>query len=309
MRPLFRILFILTILLSVQLPFTAEAAQGPLAVTVSIPPLKYFVEQIGGGNVDVTVMAAKGQDPHTYEPTASQMKGISGSELYFAIGVPFETQWLPKFRSMNPSLRVISLDVVDRIKGKPDLALRDTLPGKGRQQHNHGHYHHSLETDDPHVWMSPMNMRHAIPVIAEALGEKRPDLKESFSKRAEALQGDIVGLEAHIRELFAPLSRRTFLTFHQSWAYYAHDFTLREVSVELDGRQPGPKSMAMLMHFAKDNNITVIVADVMTSRSAVDAIARNINATVVIASPLEENWPDALMDFSQKLAAAMQGKK
>ena len=154
-----------------------------------------------------------------------------------------------------------------------------------------------------------MSIRHAIPVIAEALGEKRPDLKEYFTKRAEALQGDILGLEAHIRELFAPLTNRTFLTFHQSWAHYARDFNLREVSVELDGRQPGPKSMGMLMHFAKDNNITVIVADAMTSRSTVDAIARNINATVVIASPLEENWPDALVKFSQKLAAAMQGQK
>ncbi|MCC8194334.1 MAG: zinc ABC transporter substrate-binding protein, partial [Deltaproteobacteria bacterium] len=87
----------------------APAAAAPVAVTVSIPPQKYFVEKIGGDAVSVTVMTAKGQDPHSYEPTAAQMEGISRAELYFTIGVPFETQWVPKFRSLNPTMLVVDL--------------------------------------------------------------------------------------------------------------------------------------------------------------------------------------------------------
>ncbi len=109
----------------------APAVAAPVAVTVSIPPQKYFVEYIGGDAVAVTVMTAKGQDPHSYEPTAAQMERIAGTELYFTIGVPFETQWLPKFQSLNPSMRVVNLlGAISRIKGKPDLALRDTAPDK-----------------------------------------------------------------------------------------------------------------------------------------------------------------------------------
>lgn len=309
----FRAFLFLSVLLAAHTPFAANAAPSSLAVTVSIPPVTYFVERVGGDAVTVTVMAGKGQDPHTYEPTAAQMRGISEAELYFAIGVPFETRWLPKFKALNPAMRIVSLhDAVERIKGRPDLAMRDTLPGKGRHRHDHddgqGERRHGLETDDPHVWLAPADMLRTVPLIVQALGEKRPDMKETFEKRGEALRNDMADLDARIRELFASLDNRIFLTFHQSWAHYARNFALREVSVELDGREPGPKSMAKLMDFAKENAIRAIVADGMTSRSTLTAVARNIKATAVTASPLEEDWPNSLLEFSEKLAAALKGR-
>ncbi|SBV91508.1 putative Periplasmic solute binding protein [uncultured delta proteobacterium] len=294
--------------------FPATAGAAPIAVTVSIPPQKYFVEQIGGSDVTVTVMAAKGQDPHSYEPTAAQMESIARAEMYCTIGVPFETQWVPKFRSLNPSMRVVDLlGAIPRIEGKPDLALRDTLPGKGRNRHDehdhdhdaHGGHHHGLDTDDPHAWLSPDDMAKAVPVIVAALAEKRPDRAAAFAERGAALDKNLADLSARIRAMLAGAKTRTFLTFHQSWAHYARNFGLREASVELEGREPGPKSMAMLMDFAKANNIKVIVADSMTGRSAVEAIANNIGASVIHATPLAEDWPGALLEFSGKLAAAL----
>ncbi|MCC8193176.1 MAG: zinc ABC transporter substrate-binding protein, partial [Deltaproteobacteria bacterium] len=217
---------------------------------------------------------------------------------------------------------------VERIQGKPDLALRDTLPGKGRHdgghaehaghdhdghghpgRHQDGAHHHGLETDDPHVWLSPDDMAKTIPLMVAALSEKRPDLKSEFERRGMELRGIIVELDARIRGVLEPARTRTFLTFHQSWAHYARDFSLREASVELEGREPGPKSMALLMDFAKKNNIRVIVADSMTSASAVTAIARNIDATVIHAAPLAEDWPGALLAFSEKLAKALEGTR
>lgn len=296
----------------------AAANKAPLAVAVSISPMKYFAEAVGGDKIAVTVMAGKGRDPHSYEPTAAEMMGVAKAEIYFTIGVPFETQWLPRFQSLNPSMRVVALlEAVDRIQGKPDLALRDTLPGKGRDRHSgdphhdhHGDHHkHGLETDDPHVWLSPDAMMKTIPLIVAALADKRPEYADEFSRRGEKLARDVADLGASIRGMLAPAKDRTFLTFHQSWAYYARDFSLREASVELEGREPGPKSMAMLMDFAKENNVRVIVADSMASKGTVQAIARNMGAQVIMAYPLTEDWPAALRKFSHELAEALQGAK
>ncbi len=283
----------------------SQPAPGPLAVTVSIPPQRYFVEKIGGDAVTVTVMAGKGQDPHSYEPTAAQMEGITRAAVYFAIGVPFETQWLPRFRDLNPGLDVVDLPrAVDRIAGKPDLALRDALPGRGRHgREGHGH---GLETDDPHIWLSPDAMLRTVPLMTAALAAKRPEMAAVFERRGAELATEISGLNARIRGLFAPIpGEKLFLTFHQSWAYYARNFGLREVSVELDGREPGPKSMALLMDFARANRIRVIVAGAMTGKSAVRAIADSLGAEIVIADTLAENWPAALLEFSENLASAM----
>ena len=306
-----------TFILLVLAILPVSAGAEPLAVSVSIPPQKYFVEKVGGSAVAVTVMAAKGQDPHTYEPTAAQMEGITKADLYFTINVPFEKQWIPKFVSLNPSLNIVSLaDVVDSIQDKPDLALRDTLPGKGLHrhkhhahghEHGHGHegHHHEAEMDDPHLWLSPADMMRTVPVIVDALGKSRPELAKEFAERGQTLLREIEDLNGKILVLLAPVTNRTFLTFHQSWAYYVRNFNLREASVELEGRSPGPKSMAMLIDFARANAIRVIVADSMTAASAVKAIAQQLGTETVHANPLAEDWPDALLEFSIALAKAL----
>ena len=43
-------------------------------ITVSILPIKFFVDRIGGGDFNVNVMVPPGASPETFEPTALQMK-------------------------------------------------------------------------------------------------------------------------------------------------------------------------------------------------------------------------------------------
>ncbi|GHV52027.1 cation ABC transporter substrate-binding protein [Deltaproteobacteria bacterium] len=295
------------------LPLVSQAQAAPIAVTVSIPPQKYFVERIGGEEVSATVISGQGRDPHGYEPNAVQMQGISEAEIYFSIGVPFESQWLPKFCRLNPSMRLVSLpEHVERIKGSPNLALREGAFTRHGGRHEHqgteGHREqHGLETDDPHLWLSPRVMERTVPVIAAALSAARPDKARFFAERAEAFTAELRELDSYIRSLFVsvPQEKRAFLTFHQSMAYYADNFSLREVSVELAGREPGPKSMTLLMDFAALHDVHVIVADGTTNKSTLSAITRSIKGVAVTGNPLEENWPESLKHFSESLAKAL----
>jgi zinc transport system substrate-binding protein len=294
--------------------FAVNAVAAPINVTVSIPPQKYFVAAIGKDDVAVTVMTGKGRDPHTYEPTAAQMAGISKAEIYIAVGVPFESQWLPKFSSLAPSMHVITLqNHIERIKGEPDLALRDTS-GKQtahkHEEHAHGghHHDHGLEGDDPHIWLSPKIMADTVPVIVKDLSGARPEKAALFAERGNKLVAETRALDAEIAAMFKglPENRKTFLTFHQSWAYYAHNYGLHEAAVELEGREIGPKSMVLLLDFAKKNSIKVLVSDPMTSKSALAALSKSFEAEVITATPLDENWPSSMRTFSEKLAQALR---
>ncbi len=295
----------LAFLAAALLPFSApRAAAGPLPVSVSIPPQKYFIEKIGGPDVAVTVLADKGRDPHTYEPTASQMAQVGKAAVYFAVGVPFETRWLPRFQALNKTMAVVRLqDGVTRLRGKPDLALRES---GWRDVHGHEH-EHGLETDDPHLWLSPHAVKQFIPLIADALSRAVPEKEAAFRARAAAFAAEIDALDSRIAALFAPLppDRRTFLTFHQGWAYFASNYNLHEASVELEGKEPGPRGMAALFAFAEKKKITAVVADPLSPKSTVAAIAGQIKARIIDAAPLDENWPDALQRFAAKLAPAL----
>ena len=306
------VLFFLLMLLYT--PNAFAALQTPLSTIVSIPPQKYLVEAIGGDLVAVRVMTGQGRDPHSYEPTSAQMADVSKAKIYFAIGVPFETLWLPKFRNLNPALRIHNhLDGIERLANNPEHGLRiASRHKKGAKpspshKHSHDHVHHGLETDDPHIWLSPKIMASLAMDIAKTLGDLAPDHAAVMLERAEALRDAIRALDARIAMLFAPLppEKRHFLTFHQSWTYYAHNYNLYEESVEFQGKEPGPKSMAMLIDFATRKKIKAFVTEPMTSTSAAKALASSISATIIPATPLEENWPDSMWLFSQALAAAL----
>ena len=68
----------LTLLLGLLLAFTASsckrptATQGRMAVSVSIEPLRYVVEAIGGDKVEAHTIMPQGASPETYEPTPAR---------------------------------------------------------------------------------------------------------------------------------------------------------------------------------------------------------------------------------------------
>src|SRR5699024_4689398 len=84
-----------------------HAVDHPLSVFVSILPQKYFVERIGGSQVQVSVMIGQGRNEETYEPTPQQMVKLAQAKLYFRIGLPLENVWLESMKGINPNLRVV----------------------------------------------------------------------------------------------------------------------------------------------------------------------------------------------------------
>ena len=77
------------------------AQTDKLKIYVSIVPQKYFVEKIGRDLVDISIMVQPGANPATYEPRPRQMAQLAGTDIYFAIGVPFENTWLKKIAAIK----------------------------------------------------------------------------------------------------------------------------------------------------------------------------------------------------------------
>ena len=281
--------------------FFATAQAAPLPVLVSIPPQKYFVERIGGDTVAVTVLVAKGRDPHSYEPTASQMARVRDAKVYFAIGVPFEAQWLPRIQALAGAMTVV------RHSRYPGLAATADKAEPHAAEHTEadGHTH----SDDPHIWVSPLMVRHILPEIRDALSKANPEKADLYRKNTEAFTAEVDALNTRITALFAPVpqQKRAFLSLHEGWGYYARNFGLTELTVELDGKEPGPKSMAAIIKEAREHNVTTVLVDASTSNATAKALTENLKARLIRANPLEENWPDFLWGVSVALAKSFTG--
>lgn len=288
---LFTILSLLTLL-------SGSALAAPLQVTVSILPQKYFVEKIGGDQVEVNVMVLPGSSPATYEPQPRQMAQLSIADIYYAIGVPFERAWLPRFKSANKNLEIVDLSsTVARIPMKSHHHDEDT-------GHDEAHGHHDNFLADPHIWLSPPLVRVLTEKIRDTLSEKDPAHAALYRKNYLSLASKINGLDNRLLKIFSdPDGENSFMVYHPSWGYFARCYGLKQIPIEIEGKEPSPREMGRLIESAKQNKVGAIFIQPQFSRKSAEAIASSIGARVLTADPLAENW----MENLEKAAEAFHG--
>lgn len=255
---------------------------------VTIAPMQTFVEKIGAAHVQVDVMVPPGSNPHVYEPRPSQMRQLSRASLYFALGGEFEAVWLPRFRSQHAALRVI-----DTARGIPMRAMHEDHDHDG----DHGDH------PDPHVWLSPANVRIIAANVAGALCEADAAHCADFRANLKTFQREIDGTEATIRKILAPLpAHSAFMVFHPSWGYFAQAFALEQIAVEVEGKAPKPSELIDLIKKAKAHGVRAIIAQPEFSDRSARIIAAELKIRVKKLSPLERRWSQTLIDLAHTIA-------
>jgi zinc transport system substrate-binding protein len=270
-----------------------------LLVFVSIPPQKYFLHQIGRQRVEVQVMVQPGANPATYEPKPQQMTAISRSQIYFAIGVPFEKIWLKKIVAANPDMQVVHTD--DGIQ-KISMAANRIEPerhGGRNHQDQHGKF-------DPHIWLSPSLVTIQARTIFNALVEIDPDHRTVYETNTKVFLSKLAALDADLKKTFAGKQGLQFLVFHPSWGYFARSYGLKQVPIEIEGKDPKPAQLKALIEHAKKKHINVIFVQPQFSSRSAELIAREIGGRVIFADPLASDWSGNLREVAQKLKVALK---
>jgi zinc transport system substrate-binding protein len=298
-----RVLFAAVLLLGGQ----AWAQEERPIVVVSIAPQKYLVERIAGSRVTVVTLVKPGADPHSYEPSPAQMRQCAAGRLWLTIGFPFENAWLPRIRGAAPGLVPIStLTHAARRIFNDDPDGQDGDRARGADEHRHGSGECGHAGEDPHVWLSPMLVRAMLPDMAEALAELLPPHAGEFRANAAAMAAELEKLHADLLERFSSIApeKRVFMTFHPSWRYFAHDYGLTELTVEANGREPGPQRMKRLVDAAKKRGIRTLFVEPQFPASAVRAIAAALGAVLVTVDPLAEDLPSLYKRMADELTAS-----
>jgi zinc transport system substrate-binding protein len=289
-----KLLFTGFLLIFLNLP--QEASARPLRVFVSILPQKYFVEKIGGDLVEVAVMVEPGASPHIYEPKPKQMVALAETNIYFAIGVPFETTWLKKIAATNPNMLVVHTE-----------AGIKKIPMKGH--HHEGREseqdHHTIK--DPHVWLSPPLVMIQARNILQVFLKVDPANRSLYEKNYNSFIKEVVMLHAEIRAAFEGKGKKIeFMVFHPAWGYFAQAYGIEQVPIEIEGKQPKPAELQYLIQYAKERGIKVIFAQPQFSWQAAQAIAKSIDGQIVFVDPLAVDWDTNLRQVASKFKSALK---
>ncbi len=274
-------------------------------VTVSILPQEYFVKKIGGDLVDVNVMVEPGSEPATYEPKPQQFKALNDAEAYISIGVPFENAWMGRIRGVNPNMLII-----DSAQGIEKMEMVEHHHHGHEEHHHHGHekdhhHGHTEETLDPHIWLSPQLVKLQAENIYQGLVQIDPDNKTEYKSNLAEFLKEIDKLDQQISQNLAGIKNRKFIVFHPAWGYFARDYNLIQIPIEVEGQEPSASELAALVTEAKEENIKVIFAQYQFNSQDAQTIAREIKGEVVFIDPLAANWSDNLLKVSEIFARVL----
>lgn len=290
----------------------AAAAPEALSAFCSISPQRFFVERVGDDLVSVEVLVAPGQSPHTFEPTPRQMSNLAGSDVYFAIGLPFEDRLLGRVEELGSGIQV-----VDTSEGIPRRQVEDA----------HGHYgerhadrredaHDETESygsdgehnglPDPHTWLNPRLAKVQARNICSALKELVPENGEVFEANLTELLHDLDALDAELTDALGPLAGESVYVFHPAFGYLTDAYGLRQVPIELGGMEPTARELVGLIEHATAQGVRVIFVQQQFSTRSARAIAEEIDGVVVRIDPLAADYLDNMRTIAREVAEAIR---
>lgn len=267
-------------------------------VSVSIPPQAYFLKQIAGDTLMINTLIPQNIDPHTFEFKPSDLYKLQKSDLYLTIGLEFEEIWLNKLKDNLTHTKILPIT-----KNIP--FLESDHHEEHQEDHQHEKEHHSDEEEhhshDPHIWLSPALVKILATNIASILSEHFPENKKLYAKNLQNFISNINILQETIKNKLSSLQNRTFLVYHSAWTYFAEEFNLKELSIQVQDKEPTPYELAQTIQKAKEEKIRTIFIQNGFSSQSISMIAESCGATTWVSNPLAYEWEKELLNFTQGL--------
>lgn len=181
----------------------ASEGDDRIDVAVTTTFLNDMVEVLdeGVGAFHTTLIIPAGEDPHVYQPKASNLKTIVESDLLFYQGLNFE--------------------------GRMADVLTDGIPTAEDFEND------SLETEaegeiDPHFWFDIELYKQAMTIVKDELTAAAPEHQESFQANLDAYFEQLEELDEYAKERISeiPEESRVLITPHDAFGYLSASYDL-----------------------------------------------------------------------------------
>jgi len=109
--------------------------------------------------------------------------------------------------------------------------------------------------------------------------------------------------DSQIKEILSTLKvSRTFMVFHPSWGYFAKEYNLTQIAVEVEGKSPKPRELVKLINGAEEQKVKAIFTQPEFSDSSAKIIANELHIPVIKVSPMAPNWSENLINIAKTIA-------
>jgi len=243
-------------------------------VVATIQPLASLARELVGADGSVRCLLPPGASPHTFEPLPRDVAELDGAALVIGIGAGLDDWSTRLLAGVGSPPRVITM-----------LALPGTKPLDWASDDERSE-HASL---DPHAWLDPIRVRDAlVPELTRALSEIDPQNADRYRERGAALAAALTDLDASLRQTLAGIEARGFISYHDSWRYFAERYRLDQVaSIETyAGDEPTAAELGNLVRIARSRGVHAVIMEPQLGQRVARNIATELGARIEMADPL-----------------------
>ena len=229
------------------------------AVAASIFPLYDIARRVAGPQAAVALVLPAGRMDHSFEPRPQDLVRLARVELAFGMGLGLDP-WLRRVLDAATDGRARVEEIGPRLDPRPVpehvLALVEGEPESSAPVAPEGPL-------DPHLHLDPLRMARAATLIAEALAARDPAGTVGYRARAMEVGKQIEALDAELRTRAQGWKRRTIVTFHGSFFYFAQAYGLTVAAVvePLPGREPSPRYVARVVAAIRKSGAAAIFTE------------------------------------------------
>ena len=290
-------------------------------VVATTPMIGEFVSNVGGDNINLTVLMPPEADPHTYEPAPQDAGTIADADLVFYTGLMYEPAPLIELLENSVCGSEALAEVGESVfpiefkeGGHDDHGEKghDDHDEEGHDDHDDhgGHEGHGHGAYDPHFWFDPNRVVYASEFIEPKLIELDPSNAASYQAAGDTYATELSSLTGQVSQLIGsiPSQNRKLITTHESLGYLEAKFGLEVLSTiipDLDSsNEITPAQLVGVIDVIEDNNVKVIF---------IEAEAPSVYAETIVAETgikaVEGLWVETLkpgQTYPEFLIAAVE---
>jgi zinc transport system substrate-binding protein len=246
-----------------------RAKNSKLQIVTTLFPLYDMAKAVGGNRVDVSLLLPPGVEPHSFEPTPSDIVRINEADIFIYTG-DFMEPWAAKILAGTENK---NLEVVNSSLGAQFLnaVFHDADVPAG--------------SVDPHIWLDFDNDKIMVGNITAALVKKDSADAKYFMTNEENYKSELSKIDSEYRATLSNCKTSELIYGgHYAFGYLAHRYALKYLAAEgiSPDAEPTASDLAHLIDRIKKDKIKYVFYEELTSPKIAETIANETGAKLLL---------------------------
>ena len=266
---------------------TPSADAGTAAVATAYP-LAWLAGEIAP-DLELTSLAARGQDPHDLELTPKQRATLETAGLVVYLG---DIGFQPQVEAAVPSAQGEVVSVAD-VLGED--RLRPIADGHEEEDEHEDEAEHSEEAEhdeeadhdeggiDPHFWFDASLMADVATAVGKAAGAADPARADEYARNAATTAGLLDDLAGEIEATLSSCSADTVIVSHEAYQYLLAPAGLEQhgISGAAGHSEASPSDIADLAAEIRADGLPAVLTEPVEGRTDAEAVAAEAGVDLI----------------------------